>query len=232
LFVSPAWFVPKGPTQNFIDTYTRHSLHPDCGRLCRRQAAVRGKRGEGGFGSREGRGLHRQGITNGGTCRGGKDGLWLGTWSADAAGALLQQLEPANAWVASVGKRACWERPRAPIAVSAEGTGEYRRSRPFQRARFGRERSRGEGDTVRSGDAVGDAAGSRAVGREAVHDNGGCCLSPVGLFSRRAAIGEDWLRQDGMAATVGLGAHVSCSRPGKEAPFVSFASNKKKQAKA
>lgn len=48
-------------------TYTRHNLHLGCGLLCRRQrrrrAAVGGEEDERGFGTREGRDLHRQDIT-------------------------------------------------------------------------------------------------------------------------------------------------------------------------
>jgi hypothetical protein len=93
---------------------TRHGLHPGCGWLCRRQATVGGKRGEEGFGNRKGRGLHRQGITKGGICRGGNDELGVGTWNAGAAGA-FPAFEAPNAQLENIRT----EKPHAPYAVSS-----------------------------------------------------------------------------------------------------------------
>ena len=107
-------FLPKAQSKIGVDTYTRHGLHPGCGRLCRRQAAVRGKRGEEGFGSREGRGLHRQDITRKeGGLSGGDGRGWRGV-------RMLLQARSCS-WVGDLHARLeklALERPRVPIAVS------------------------------------------------------------------------------------------------------------------
>lgn len=58
----------------FRPTYTRHDLHLGCGLLCRRLAAAGEKGDKSGFGTREGRGSHRQDMT-GGNARGGDEGF-------------------------------------------------------------------------------------------------------------------------------------------------------------